>query len=1233
MKSLKVSPPSLERYGMIEPLEARIAPAAVAAATPGLFSKIKPSQYITASAGGSIKLRAGDLLTTGANGSGIYLMYVEQGTVLVHTTDLNNNQQLDFNEITGLSVGNGAKIDCFVDIHGDVVTDLNPNFTLTDSDNNAANGADGRVLLNANIASITMRSITASDFTVGPGQSADSLINAHLAFTDYSIFGNIYAGGGLGLAGDTTSGLHIDNSGQAAVAAKYAFSDGDVYVATQPVLGSVYVGSAASGQPFSFGTSGHASDTFGNLVPFTPGPNQAGASIYNIASTTAFNIGELHAGNGGFNGAGGSIVNVALQGNHSGEYALVAGNAGTGTTGHVGGSIVNFSETGTITGQVLLQAGNGGTALTGGGGNGGGITLNPKIPTAINAHLVIKLGDGGNGYTSGGNGTGLGTAHFTTPEGALTNASIFVGTMHTPGSIGTTQSFDFNGDGFSDAVFSTKSPNQLKVVFGTYDGEYGFDPSKTIYLAGPSNISGIVVGDFNGDGHPDIAVSSGDPSYAGIETFTSEYNAQGVFQGFSPASYVSLPDLTPAFLTYTAVPITKLVAGDFNGDGLTDLAVVAKETSFPDNNEATTLIYLNGDGHGHFFANFNQTIPGDSAGGVIPPYAILKFNSDPTKVVIRPTALKAYVPGAGNDVIIEAMPGNKFGDVLSYTDFISSFSLGKVDTDRTGKVSLTDAQVLDLAVTQDAAHPNLADIVATTQAPAQFLVTEQGDGLGNFTVSSGNADQAGIKLGEHANPVALVAIPNLTKTAYSDVAILDYETIDSTNFNEVYAINFTYNSTTKMNTGVQGATWDVGPPLVTENKAFVAFDTYNPHPAVDPSQPFSGPLQYGFVAGIPVQNPLDLQLQSFEVLQPVSSGAFFGASAFGPTFKDAGYLVTAGNGGSALDGHGGHGGTIGQSLQVTTTAGVTTATGTFSIVYPADITYAGVTHLTGGAGGNGFSGGGAGGDVVGVSVNYATGGSLLTGQVSATGGAGGQSLRGAGGSGGMLGQLSIVTAGAFVGGNGGGGTIGGNGGSVVGTKIPGLVTLEANALAQYGSVVATGGNGGTGLSKGGNGGNVDTFQVYFPPVDGGQGGLLEFTGGNGGNAVAGHAGSGGSVLNSSPSTGGGTGATSNNFFTGDIVLYGGAGGNGRYGGAGGAITNFINAQTIAQQPASVTVVGGKAAKLTAGTGGAGGSVTKLRRVVHRSSEFLSTFPTTGWWRAPVETVSPARGGRAAASST
>ena len=1057
MKSKEFSQTLRERYHQIEPLESRIAPAA-AVASGGLLDK---AVGVTAVAGGALVVTAGEVLTTAANGGGSYLLYVEQGAVLVHTTDFNHDGQLESNEITGLSVANGTRVDVFVDIHGDVITNLNPDHTLTDSDNNAANGRDGRVLLDANIAAINLRSLQASDFSATGGETSAQIVNAHLAPSNYSIFGNIYAGNGVGLSGDSTSGLHINTAGGVLQAAKFNGAAGqDLYVASQPTIGSILVGTAATGQSFTLGSDGAVTpggvpqDIYGTIVPFNPAPGETGASVYNIASNSAFNIGTVQAGNGGFNAGGGSLVNFAYHGNAGGGYALIAGDAGVGTSGHAGGAITNFSETGTFTGSVLLHSGNGGAALTGAGGNAGSISFSKTAPVAINAHFVMQYGNGGDGYTAGGNGTSLSSGTFVTAEGKVTNATNLVATMHTIGSIGTTQSFDFNGDGFADAVYSTENPNLLAVVFGTSVGGLNeFDTSKTIYLSGPSNVSSIVVADLNGDGHPDIAVTSSDASQMGVELFFSEYNAQGALAGFSPASFVTLPSLsavTPPLFTggyYGGpVPVFKVVAGDFNGDGNMDLAVAAQETAISaDHTLNTVLIYLNGDGHGHFFADFSNSHT---------PFQALD-NKGASAVILKPTALAQFTPGSGHDVIIEAIKGDKAATVYDFSGAsplpAGTISFGKVDTNRdvgSMHISSTDFTVQDLTVIQDPNTPTNASVVALSQAPVGFLVTEQGDGTGGFTVQSvgvGGGDQAGIKIGDdNSHPVAIVTVPNTGGTAYSSVAVLDYRTSTDTQ-DSVLVVDFP----TDLSTGTQAAAIGLPTPTV-QNNTVIAFDTYNPLIS-------TGLSQYGFIEGQPLQT-YDSGQQRFAVVQP---GATFGFESF--AFKDSGYFITSGSGGNSLDGNGGQGGTIGQALTVTTTNGVVTATGSLNIVFPADPSFEGTAFLTAGSGGNGLKNGGSGGDILGLSVQYAKFTPELTALVSLTGGDGGMGLRGSGGSGGSVGQMFIESGFAFAGGDGGSGVIGGNGGSVTGSKIPGLAVVAGNVENQ--DVVAQGGDGGTGLTK------------------------------------------------------------------------------------------------------------------------------------------------------------------------
>src|SRR5262245_44259929 len=104
----------LSKRCVVEPLEARIAPA----------SAVASAHWVTATFGAPIALHAGDGLSTAGPNAGNYLLYVEKGDALVFLTDLNNNRTVEFNEVTGISAGDGLRLVSFVDIHGDIVTNL-----------------------------------------------------------------------------------------------------------------------------------------------------------------------------------------------------------------------------------------------------------------------------------------------------------------------------------------------------------------------------------------------------------------------------------------------------------------------------------------------------------------------------------------------------------------------------------------------------------------------------------------------------------------------------------------------------------------------------------------------------------------------------------------------------------------------------------------------------------------------------------------------------------------------------------------------------------------------------------------------------------------------------------------------------------------------------------------------------------------------------------------------------
>ena len=113
---------------------------------------------------------------------------------------------------------------------------------------------------------------------------------------------------------------------------------------------------------------------------------------------------------------------------------------------------------------------------------------------------------------------------------------------------------DLNGDGIPDLIVTTSNnlnPGNVNILLGNGDGT--FQAPQSISL--PDSPASVVVADFNGDGVPDLAVGVA----SGVQVFLG--NGDGTFQ----SSYVS----------YGTVPGSSLVAGDFNNDGFPDLATGA----------------------------------------------------------------------------------------------------------------------------------------------------------------------------------------------------------------------------------------------------------------------------------------------------------------------------------------------------------------------------------------------------------------------------------------------------------------------------------------------------------------------------------------------------------------------------------------------------------------------------------------------------------------------------------
>jgi hypothetical protein len=109
---------------------------------------------------------------------------------------------------------------------------------------------------------------------------------------------------------------------------------------------------------------------------------------------------------------------------------------------------------------------------------------------------------------------------------------------------------DFNGDGHLDLAVANRDDDSVSILLGQGDGTFQAAPAAAV-SPGPGSMA---VGDFNGDGRPDLAVASG-----GNNVLILLGQGNGTFVG---ALLVGVGN-NPTFVT----------VGDFNGDGRPDLAV------------------------------------------------------------------------------------------------------------------------------------------------------------------------------------------------------------------------------------------------------------------------------------------------------------------------------------------------------------------------------------------------------------------------------------------------------------------------------------------------------------------------------------------------------------------------------------------------------------------------------------------------------------------------------------
>jgi hypothetical protein len=274
------------------------------------------------------------------------------------------------------------------------------------------------------------------------------------------------------------------------------------------------------------------------------------------------------------------------------------------------------------------------------------------ISNVLDGTVTVLLGDGSGGFTPA---SGSPVATGNAPR------SMAVG--------------DFNGDGKPDLAVTNEFMNAVTVLLG--DGAGGFTPASGSPFATGTSPASVAVGDFNGDGKPDLAIAN---SMDGTVTVLSGTGAGG----FTPASGSPFA---------TGISPASVVVGDFNGDGKPDLAVANSGS-----NDVTVLL-------GNGLRGFTPATGSPFAAGISPAsVAVGDFDGDgkPDLAIADPS---------GNDVTV--LSGNGSGGFTPATGSpfaagISPASVAVADFSGDGKP--------DLAIANSGS--NNVTVLVNTSAPA-----------------------------------------------------------------------------------------------------------------------------------------------------------------------------------------------------------------------------------------------------------------------------------------------------------------------------------------------------------------------------------------------------------------------------------------------------------------------------------------------------------------------------------